>query len=222
MIWGSLIAEQLCMAGAQVTAAAEGYQAAIAEKDAHIATLAQDAEDTRIAMQADIDRLRTDMEVGFPQEGAGVAVKATLSELCIEATPACKSSMHACHAEHPHHIPALIITVQRFQTSLLAWPRYSLILRFTAAAMKLGARSRCLVVTLQAEVSAMKEAMQDRLEEAVAETQNKASGMRDARERNVHFSARVVALNSRIGALQRQVSRHFYKGWSHCVCCQTE
>ena len=47
----------------QVTAAAEGYQAAIAEKDVHIAALADEAEQTRRSMQADIDRLRTDMEV---------------------------------------------------------------------------------------------------------------------------------------------------------------
>ena len=46
-----------------MTAAAEGYQAAIAEKDAHIAQLAEEAEATRSGMQADIDRLRTDMEV---------------------------------------------------------------------------------------------------------------------------------------------------------------
>ena len=52
----------------------------------------------------------------------------------------------------------------------------------------------------------MKQAMQMRVEEAMAETKSKSTGLRDARERNVHFSARVVALNSRIGALQRQVT----------------
>ena len=54
----------------------------------------------------------------------------------------------------------------------------------------------------------MKDAMDDRVEAAVAEAQTKTTGLRDARERNVHFSARVVALNSRIGALQRQVGSH--------------
>ncbi|KAK9796643.1 hypothetical protein WJX73_007169 [Symbiochloris irregularis] len=103
---------------AQVTAAAEGYQAAIAEKDAHIAALAQEAEHTRVSMQADIDKLRTDME---------------------------------------------------------------------------------------AEVAAAHQAMESRVQEAVDETQSKQTGLRDARERNVHFSARVVALNSRVGALQRQL-----------------
>ena len=44
---------------------------------------------------------------------------------------------------------------------------------------------------VQAEVTQVKEAMQRRVEEAVAETQTKASGLRDAREKNVHFSARV-------------------------------
>ena len=44
---------------------------------------------------------------------------------------------------------------------------------------------------VQAEVTQVKEAMQRRVEEAVSETQTKASGLRDAREKNVHFSARV-------------------------------
>ena len=56
---------------------------------------------------------------------------------------------------------------------------------------------------MQAEVSAVKAAMQRRVEAAVAETEAKAAGLRDAREKNVHFSARVVALNSRVATLQR-------------------
>ena len=51
----------------------------------------------------------------------------------------------------------------------------------------------------------MRRAMQERVEAAVAESQSKASGLQDARQQNVHFSARVVALNSRIGALTRQL-----------------
>ena len=45
---------------------------------------------------------------------------------------------------------------------------------------------------LQREVASVKAAMAKRVEEAVAETEAKASGLRDAREKNVHFSARVV------------------------------
>ena len=51
----------------------------------------------------------------------------------------------------------------------------------------------------------MKAAMQKRVEEAVAETEAKASGLRDAREKNVHFSARVVALNARVAAQQKDL-----------------
>jgi hypothetical protein len=47
--------------------------------------------------------------------------------------------------------------------------------------------------------------MQRRVEEAVAEAEQKAAGLRDAREKNVHFSARVVALNSRVAQLQKQL-----------------
>jgi len=46
-------------------------------------------------------------------------------------------------------------------------------------------------------------AMQARLEAAVAEADARAGALRDAREKNVHFSARVVALNSRVAALQK-------------------
>lgn len=60
---------------------------------------------------------------------------------------------------------------------------------------------------MQAEVAAVKTAMQKRVEEAVAETEAKASGLREAREKNVHFSARVVALNARV-AQQQKEARH--------------
>ena len=56
-------------------------------------------------------------------------------------------------------------------------------------------------------MAAVKAAMQKRVEEAVAETEAKASGLRDAREKNVHFSARVVALNARV-AQQQKETRH--------------
>ena len=51
----------------------------------------------------------------------------------------------------------------------------------------------------------MKAAMQRRVEEAVAETEAKAGGLRDAREKNVHFSARVVALNARAAQQQKDL-----------------
>ena len=58
----------------------------------------------------------------------------------------------------------------------------------------------------QAEVDAVKAAMQRRVEEAVAETEAKATTLRDAREKNVHLSARVVALNSRQAQLSKQLA----------------
>ncbi|EIE22795.1 hypothetical protein COCSUDRAFT_47698 [Coccomyxa subellipsoidea C-169] len=57
---------------------------------------------------------------------------------------------------------------------------------------------------MEAEVAAVKAAMQKRVEEAVAETEAKASGLREAREKNVHFSARVVALNARVAQQQKE------------------
>ena len=67
-----------------------------------------------------------------------------------------------------------------------------------------------LCATWQAEVGAAHMAMETRVQEAVQETQTKQTGLKDARERNVHFSARVVALNSRVGALQRQVKHSLF------------
>ena len=51
----------------------------------------------------------------------------------------------------------------------------------------------------------MRAAMQQRVAEVVGETEAKARGLRDASEKNVHFSARVVALNSRMQNLQKQL-----------------
>ena len=51
----------------------------------------------------------------------------------------------------------------------------------------------------------MRAAMQQRVSEVVGETEAKARGLRDASEKNVHFSARVVALNSRMQNLQKQL-----------------
>lgn len=53
----------------------------------------------------------------------------------------------------------------------------------------------------------MRAAMQSRVEQAVAEAEAKAAALRDAREKNVHFSARVVALNSRVAQLQKVLPR---------------
>lgn len=69
-----------------------------------------------------------------------------------------------------------------------------------------GGNEKCCWGTgAQAEVATVKAAMQRRVEEAVAEAEAKAAGLRDAREKNVHFSARVVALNSRVAQLQKQL-----------------
>ena len=54
-------------------------------------------------------------------------------------------------------------------------------------------------------MASVKAAMQRRVEEAVAETEAKAGGLRDARENNVHFSARVVALNARAAQQQKDL-----------------
>ena len=52
----------------QVRSAAEEYHAEFAAKEATIATLTAEAESARSHMQAEIDKLRSDMEVGgrFP------------------------------------------------------------------------------------------------------------------------------------------------------------
>lgn len=60
-------------------------------------------------------------------------------------------------------------------------------------------------VWLQAEVARVQQVMQQRVEEALMEARAHQSGLRDAREKNVHFSARVVALNSRVTSLTKQV-----------------
>jgi len=60
-----------------------------------------------------------------------------------------------------------------------------------------------LRTAMEAEVAASRAAMHRRVDEAVAEAEAKAAGLRDAREKNVHFSARVVALNSRVASLQK-------------------
>ena len=51
----------------------------------------------------------------------------------------------------------------------------------------------------------MQQDMQQRLEEALAENKAQAESLREACERNMHFSARVVALNSRVAQLTKQV-----------------
>ena len=58
---------------------------------------------------------------------------------------------------------------------------------------------------LQGTVASVQQDMQQRLEEALAENKAQAESLREARERNMHFSARVVALNSRVAQLTKQV-----------------
>ena len=47
--------------------------------------------------------------------------------------------------------------------------------------------------------------MQKRIDAAVAESELRFRGQKEASEKNVHFSARVVALNSRMQNLQKQL-----------------
>ena len=52
----------------------------------------------------------------------------------------------------------------------------------------------------------MQQAMQKRVEDAVADAKAQSATLRESREKNVHFSARVVALNSRVAQLTKQVN----------------
>lgn len=47
--------------------------------------------------------------------------------------------------------------------------------------------------------------MQQRVDRASADAEVEARELGDARQKNVHFSARVIALNSRLQSLQRQL-----------------
>ncbi len=62
-----------------------------------------------------------------------------------------------------------------------------------------------LCFCMQGTVASVQQDMQQRLEEALAENKAQAESLREARERNMHFSARVVALNSRVAQLTKQV-----------------
>lgn len=58
---------------------------------------------------------------------------------------------------------------------------------------------------MQREVSSVQVDMQQRLAEALKENEAQAQNLRDARERNMHFSARLVALNARVAQLTKQL-----------------
>ena len=58
---------------------------------------------------------------------------------------------------------------------------------------------------VQGTVASVQQDMQQRLQEALAENKAQTESLREARERNMHFSARVVALNSRVAQLTKQV-----------------
>lgn len=58
---------------------------------------------------------------------------------------------------------------------------------------------------VQGTVASVQQDMQQRLEEALAENKAQTESLREARERNMHFSARIVALNSRVAQLTKQV-----------------
>ncbi len=58
---------------------------------------------------------------------------------------------------------------------------------------------------LQVQLNNMEADMQKRIDAAVAESELRFRGQKEASEKNVHFSARVVALNSRMQNLQKQL-----------------
>ena len=64
---------------------------------------------------------------------------------------------------------------------------------------------------MQGTVASVQQDMQQRLEEALAENKAQAESLREARERNMHFSARVVALNSRVAQLTKQVESSLWQ-----------
>lgn len=68
---------------------------------------------------------------------------------------------------------------------------------------------------VQGTVASVQQDMQQRLEEALAENKAQAESLREARERNMHFSARVVALNSRVAQLTKQVCAQHHS----LLCC---
>lgn len=61
------------------------------------------------------------------------------------------------------------------------------------------------LLIVQARLANMEAEMQQRINAAVAENEQRMKGQREASEKNVHFSARVVALNSRMQNLQKQL-----------------
>lgn len=85
---------------------------------------------------------------------------------------------------------SVISSINRPLTDLFPWP------------VKLSNTWYCWV---QGTVASVQQDMQQRLEEALAENKAQAESLREARERNMHFSARVVALNSRVAQLTKQV-----------------
>ena len=171
----------VCM---QVRSAAEEYHAEFAAKEATIATLTAEAESARSHMQAEIDKLRSDMEVGGR----------FLWAMCLTIVQA---HQHGCLLTLHETGFAEIYCLQSAPHLCTDGER--------AAAARAKFFEQSMLSPSQAEVASVKAAMQRRVEEAVAETEAKAAGLRDAREKNVHFSARVVALNARVAAQQKDL-----------------
>ena len=169
--------------------AADEASAEFAQRDAHIQVLVADAEDTRAHMQADIDRLRADMEAGPAQLRRRLLVPMlwSCSRWCESGTCGGRLAPGAAAAG-------------------------------TQGSSGAAAADASLCAA-QAEVAQVRRAMQERVEAAVAESQAKATGLQDARQQNVHFSARVVALNSRIGALTRQLKEAGQRSSSSRLRC---
>ena len=81
-------------------------------------------------------------------------------------------------------------------------------MEFPVAHSSFGLGSMSQLPVLQGEVAAVQQAMQKRVEDAVADARAQSATLRESREKNVHFSARVVALNSRVAQLTKQVQQH--------------
>ena len=68
-------------------------------------------------------------------------------------------------------------------------------------------------------MATVKAAMAARVEEAVAETEAKAAGLREAREKNVHFSARVVrTVSLSCGSLVASIAQTSVD-YPACIAC---
>jgi len=82
----------------QVRSAAEEYHAEFAAKEATIASLTAEAESARSHMQAEIDKLRSDMEVWLCLASRCMRMHAGYLE-CLQALSTGDSGRICCHEE---------------------------------------------------------------------------------------------------------------------------